>query len=310
MKSIKYLLYLSPIILFIIISSFRDLDEGKLGSRSNPVKIYFTPSLDANKISNNARELVDYLEKETGYYFTTAVPSSYIAIVEAFGTKKADIAAINTFSYIMANEKYGAEARLKVIRPGGETTYKGQFITRFDSGINTIEDLNNKKFAFVDPSSTSGYILPQDIMTNKEIKLSETVFAQKHDNVVTMVYNKQVDAGATFYSPPNPSTGEILDARIRVKQQYPDVEKKIKIFGFTQSIPNDPWVFRKDIDEKMKVKIINAILKFTKTDKGKKALFEIADIVDLVPAKDKDYDNLRSILNNQKIKSENLIKKK
>ena len=310
MKSIKYLLYLSPIILFIIISSFRDLDEGKLGSRSNPVKIYFTPSLDANKISNNARELVDYLEKETGYYFTTAVPSSYIAIVEAFGTKKADIAAINTFSYIMANEKYGAEARLKVIRPGGETTYKGQFITRFDSGINTIEDLNNKKFAFVDPSSTSGYILPQDIMTNKEIKLSETVFAQKHDNVVTMVYNKQVDAGATFYSPPNPSTGEILDARIRVKQQYPDVEKKIKIFGFTQSIPNDPWVFRKDIDEKMKVKIINAILKFTKTDKGKKALFEIADIVDLVPAKDKDYDNLRSILSNQKIKSENLIKKK
>ncbi|MDP4114745.1 MAG: phosphate/phosphite/phosphonate ABC transporter substrate-binding protein [Bacteroidota bacterium] len=310
MKSIKYLLYLSPIILFIIISSFRDLDEGKLGSRSNPVKIYFTPSLDANKISNNARELVDYLEKETGYYFTTAVPSSYIAIVEAFGTKKADIAAINTFSYIMANEKYGAEARLKVIRPGGETTYKGQFITRFDSGINTIEDLNNKKFAFVDPSSTSGYILPQDIMTNKGIKLSETVFAQKHDNVVTMVYNKQVDAGATFYSPPNPSTGEILDARIRVKQQYPDVEKKIKIFGFTQSIPNDPWVFRKDMDEKMKVKIINAMLKFTKTDKGKKALFEIADIVDLVPAKDKDYDNLRSILSNQKIKSENLIKKK
>jgi phosphonate transport system substrate-binding protein len=53
--------------------------------------------------------------------------------------KKADIAGINTFSYLLANSKYGAEARLRIVRAGNETTYKGQFITRTDSGIDDIE---------------------------------------------------------------------------------------------------------------------------------------------------------------------------
>ena len=50
----------------------------------------------------------------------------------------------------------------------------------------------------------------------------------KHDNVVTMVYQKQVDAGATYYSPPD-KTGEFLDARARYKNQYPDIFEKVKI---------------------------------------------------------------------------------
>jgi phosphonate transport system substrate-binding protein len=39
---------------------------------------------------------------------------------------------------------------------------------------------------------------------------------------------------------------------MRVLEQFPDVEEKIKIIGFTEDIPNDPWVFRKDMDEEMK----------------------------------------------------------
>ena len=105
MRSLKFLLYLSPILIFIVISSARELNEGALGTRSNPIKLYFTPSVDAKRITTNAKELTDFLEKATGYYFTTAVPASFIAVVEAFGTKKADIASINTFSYLMANAK-------------------------------------------------------------------------------------------------------------------------------------------------------------------------------------------------------------
>src|SRR5690606_10839138 len=204
MKFLKFTLYLLPIIIFIIVFSARELNEGALGTISNPIKIYFTPSVDAKRISTNAKELVDFLEKETGYFYTTAVPASFIAVVEAFGTKKADIAGINTFSYLMANEKYGAEARLRVVRDGDETTYKGCFITRVDSGIDSIADIDNRSMAYVDPSSTSGYILPKAMLDKRGIKPSETVFAMRHDNVVTMVYQKQVQAGATYYAPPHP----------------------------------------------------------------------------------------------------------
>ena len=309
MKILKYFLYLLPIIIFVVILSARELNEGALGSRTNPVKIYFTPSVDAERITTNAKELVDFIEKETGYYFTTAVPSSFIAVVEAFGTKKADIASINTFSYLMANEKYGAEAKLRIVRDGNQTTYKGQFITRFDSGIHSLSDIEGKKIAYVDPSSTSGYILPKAMLDSMGIKPSESVFAMKHDNVVIMVYQRRVDVGATYYAPPRQGTNEILDARMRVEQQFPDVEKKVKIIGFTEEIPNDPWVFRKDMDEEMKQKIIDALIKFVNTDKGKKAMFEIYDIVGLIPTSDKDYDKLRNMLKAQGISFEKLVEK-
>jgi phosphonate transport system substrate-binding protein len=309
MKILKFFLYILPTILFIIILSARELREGELGTISNPIKLYFTPSVDAQRITNNAKDLIDFLEKETGYYFITAVPASFIAVVEAFGTGKADIASINTFSYLMANEKYGAEAKLRIVRDGGEINYKGQFITRFDSGIKTLADIQGRTMAYVDPSSTSGFILPKAMLDRKGIKPGETVFAMKHDNVVIMIYQRQVDAGATYYAPPHPETGEILDARMRVKLQFPDVEQKVKIIGFTEEIPNDPWVFRKDMDEEMKEKVIAGLLKYMKTEKGQKAMYEIYDIVGLIPTKDSDYDKLRKMLREQGVSFEKLVKK-
>ena len=103
MKLIKYLLFLAPILIFIVIISLRQMDEGQLGTKSNPIKFYFTPSVDAKTISTNSKPLTEFLHKETGYYFETAVPQSYVAVVEAFGTNKADIAILNTFSYLLAH---------------------------------------------------------------------------------------------------------------------------------------------------------------------------------------------------------------
>lgn len=309
MKIVKYLIYLLPVVAFIVVSSARELDEGALGTRSNPIKIYFTPSVDAKRITTNAKELVDFLEKKTGYYYRTAVPASFVAVVEAFGTKKVDIASINTFSYLMANAKYGAQAKLRIVRDGGETSYKGQIITRFDSGIDSLSDINGRSFAYVDPSSTSGYILPKAMFDSLGIKPGETVFAMRHDNVVTMVYQGQVAAGATYYAPPDPE-GHILDARMRVEKQFPDVEQKVKIIGFTQEIPNDPWVFRKGLDKEMTNKIVKALVEYVNTPQGKKAMYDIYDIKGLIPTKDSDYNALRDLLKRQHISFETLVKKK
>jgi predicted nucleotidyltransferase len=105
-----------------------------------------------------------------------------------------------------------------------------------------------------------------------------------------MVYQKQVDVGATYYSPPDPKTGENLDARVRVKSQYPDIEKTVKIIGYTQEIPNDPWVFRHDMPQDIQKKICDALIKFQATPKGKKALFETNSAEGLSPVSDSDYD--------------------
>ena len=272
------------------------MESTEIGSEGNPIRILLTPSVDAQKLSNSADSLVAYLEAKTGYHFMVTFPASYIAVVESFGSGKADIAAMNTFSYILAHQKYGVKAVLKVIRRDGETTYRGQFIAKTQSGINSIDDLRGKKVAFVDAASTSGYILPKALLEEKGIKPAEEVFAMRHDNVVTMVYQNQVDAGATYFSPPDKKTGEILDARARVSKQYPDIYSVVKIIGFTESIPNDPFVFRADFPEDMKKELIQALLDFQSTPAGKETLYATYSVEGLAPTTDKDYDVLRKMI--------------
>jgi phosphonate transport system substrate-binding protein len=269
------------------------IKKAELGTERNPVKLFFIPSVDAKVIEDNSKIFKNYLESVTPYKFEVSIPQSYVAVVEAFGTKKADIAAFTTYGYILAHEKYGVEARLTVLRHGS-ADYKSQFVTRKDSGINTLADLNNQKVAFVDPASASGYLLPLKTLKDKKVTIKETVFAGKHDNVISMVYNKQVKAGATFWSPEDEQG--IQDARRLVKTQYPDVEEKIKILDLTDSIPNDPIVFRKELSDEMKNKIEEAFLKFIATPEGKDAFKKIYGVDGLKKSSDKDYDGVRLML--------------
>ena len=77
-----------------------------LGTDSNPVKVFLIPSVDAQMLKDKSKVLKKALEASTGYSIKVSVPSSYIAVVEAFGTKKADVAVMNTFGYLLANSKY------------------------------------------------------------------------------------------------------------------------------------------------------------------------------------------------------------
>lgn len=286
-------------------------NSAELGSEKNPIKFHFVPSVDAKVIESNSKVFKDYLEKETGYKYEITIPQSYVAVVEAFGTKRADIAAINSFGYLLANDKYQAEARITVLRYG-QSTYQSMFVAKADSKIKSIDDLKDKKVAFVDPASTSGYILPLKNLNDKGVKPKETVFALKHDNVVSMVYQGQVDAGAAFYSPPHKDdkgVDQIEDARRLVKTQYPDVEKKINIIGLSESIPNDPFIFRKDLPEEMKVKIVDAMMKFVETDEGKAAFKAIYGVTGLKKATDADYAVSRAMLKSVGKTAEELMKK-
>ncbi len=310
MKYLKYFIYFLPIIAFVTFDTLNNIKEGELGSKANPIKFFFTPSGDSRRIALNSRELINFLEKETGYHYITTIPLSFISVVESFGSKRADIAAgLSAFAYLMAHEKYGPEALLRIVRDNGETTYRGQFIARTGSGIDKIEDIEGHSIAFVDASSTSGFLLPNALLKRKGIKPSEEVFAMTHENVVTMVYQRQVDVGATYNSPPDPRTGHIYDARMRVLPQYPDVAQKVKIIGLTEEIPNDPFIFSKEMPQAMKEKIVNAILKFVSTEKGRQAIYDTYDIVSLIPTKDSDYDGLRRMLKELNIDYNKLIKK-
>lgn len=298
------LLKVIPLLALILTLSCQN--EAPLGTKDNPVKLYFTPSVDADTISTNSQEFINFLEKETGLIFKTGIPTNYVAVVEAFGSKRADIGVMNSFGYLMANDKYGASAKLRVLRYGHDY-YQGQILAHVDSGIKEVKDLDGKKMAFVDPSSTSGYMFPLKIMKEAGVSPSNETFANKHDNVVIMIYQKQVDAGATYYSAPA-EDGSIRDARARVKTQFPDVEEKIKIITTTDKIPNDPFVFRKDLPKEITDKFIAALKKFIATDEGRDIFKRIYSVEGVVDTSDEDYQSLRDMVKAINLDTESLVK--
>jgi phosphonate transport system substrate-binding protein len=285
-------LIISSICLFLLLGACTVKSEK--GSEKNPIMISLVPSKDTKSLMISAQELSAWLSKETGYHFEISIPTSYIAVVEAIGGHRVDIAYLNTTNYFLAQEKYGAEVQFITLNIDGNSQYKGQFLVRSDSKIKKLEDIQGKKIAYVDPTSASGYILPAYQLKQKGIKPAEAVFAGKHDSVVSMVYQRQVDVGTTFYA--LPEKGEPMDARRLVATQYPDVWDKIRILDFTVSLANDALVFRRDLEPAIKDKLVLAIEKWIVTPEGRITLKALSNGYGLRRATAEDYAESRKIL--------------
>ncbi len=287
----KSCIVISVLVAFLLGGCFNSKND--FGSEKRPIKIQFVPAVDTTDIEKNLQVLKKYLQENTPYKFSVTPAATFLEVVDGVGKKNVDIAAINTFGYVLAHEKHEAQAMITVLRHGS-STYQSQFLVRADSGINSLNQLSGKKLAFVDAASISGYLLPMKTLKDKNIEPQSIVFAKKHDSVVELIYQGKVDGGATFYSPP--SEGKIDDARRLVLKQYPDVEKKIKILDLSEPIPNDPIIFGKHVPTEVKGKIAAALLNFALTDEGKFVLNKIYGVTELKKASDADYNGVRDML--------------
>ncbi|WP_319559997.1 phosphate/phosphite/phosphonate ABC transporter substrate-binding protein [Marispirochaeta sp.] len=275
--------------------------EAPLGSEENPIVWSFVPSGEMERVSAGAQEVADLLNRETGYFFSTNVATEYVGVIEAMSSKppKAHMASLATFAYIMAADRGVADAALVSVRYGSPT-YNGQFITQQDSGIRSIEDFAGKTFARVDPLSTSGWIIPMIEMRavgiDPERDLKSVVDAGSHDTVVSAVYNREADVGATY-----------VDARTRLEKTYPDVMEKVVVIGVTTDIPNDGVQFSPAVPAEMRQKIVDALLKIVKTEEGKKALNTAYQWDDLAAHGDEFYDPFRQVLQAAGLKAQELM---
>ena len=122
-----------------------------------------------------------------------------------------------------------------------------------------------------------------------------------------MVYQRQVDAGATFHTPI--TNGKPQDARKLVLTQFPDVFEKIQILALTDPIPNDPIVFRKDLPMELKSKIQSSLVEYLKTEDGKDTFMKLYNMNDVMPVTDEHYDDVRKSLQRLGKTAQEFIKK-
>jgi len=274
--------------------------KAKLGAEDNPIVMSFVPSGDTQEIIASGDQLAKMIQDKTGYVIEANVGTDFAAVREAMGAGKAHIGWLNTFNYVLAHEKYGVDVALVTVRYGS-TSYKGQIIVRADSGINSLQDLKGKVMCWVDPNSTSGYIVPRILLKANGIDpdkdFAKTIEAGSHNNVVTQVYNGECDAGATY-----------VDARSSVEKDIPDVKEKVVVLETTSDIPNDNVSFIKEFPQDMREKIVNALLEIANTEEGKQALNQLYSIEGLEPADDSFYDGFRAMLSKAGINIEELAK--
>jgi phosphonate transport system substrate-binding protein len=293
--------------------------DGDFGSAGNPIVIAFVPSGDTGKITKAGSAIADCLAQMTGLSFKIEVGTSFAASIEAMGAEKAQVGFLNTFSILLAEQKYQiipAIANLrkystndidpdKALAGKMEPFYKGQFIAKADSGIKTLADLKGKTFCFVDPNSTSGYIVPRIILKANGIDpdkdLKAAVNAGSHDKVGIAVYNGDCDAGVTYID-------VLTDAAAQLNVKFPDITDKVKAFQDTDQIPNDGVQYIKSLDPKVQAAITEGLLAMAADPGGAgqlKALYNINGFQKIDPT---FYDAFGAILKKAGVDPAELVK--
>ena len=258
------------LILIVFLAPLPAQSEESIGTAESPLRMRFVPSGDAQMILKGGNEIAQLLQKVTGLYFKTSVATSYAAVIEAMGAGKVDVGWLATFSYVLAHDKYGVELLL-VVQRFGSPFYRGQIMVRSDSGIQNLADLKGKRFAFVDPASTSGHLYPKSLLLSEGFDpkhfFDKTIFVGSHNAVVLSIYKGEVDGGAAYEG-----------SRAAVAKSFPDVFDKINVIAYTKEIPNDTVSVRKELPEKLKIKIREGLKEVSKSPEGSKTLKKLYGI--------------------------------
>lgn len=249
------------------------------------IKMGFVPMRDGDTLIESIEPLTAMLEEELGVKVEGFTATNYVGVVEGLGSGQVDFGFIPPFAYLLANKESNAGVILTAINKSGEAFYRSQFLVRTDSDIKSFEDIKGKKLAFVDPSSTSGYLFPGAHLYKNGIDIEndiEYVYAGGHDKALQLLLNGDVDIATTF-----------VDARDRYKEDFPEALDKAEILGYTDYIPNISVTVRGDMDEEMREKISKALINISESEEGSVLLQELFNMYGFKEATDADYDVIR-----------------
>src|SRR5688500_841319 len=264
---------------------------GDSGKAVKTLRVGFVPSEDAQQVMQNAQPIVEILRKKLAMEIQPFVATDYTGVVEALRVNKLDIAFLTPASYVLAKNEANVKVVLKSERKG-VPYYYAAIIVRADSGINNIEDLRGKSFAFGDPLSTTGNVIPRQMFKARGIDpvrdFKQILYSGGHDATVLAVLNGKVDAGATYANSPDGDD----TAWMRYLKNPEDVNK-IRAIAFSEPIPADNLVINGNLDEAIAKKVEEIFLQLSGDPKGKQMMRDLYQIDGFVPATDRDYDSVR-----------------
>jgi phosphonate transport system substrate-binding protein len=260
--------------LVVFATSCRDQDPAELAELAELASSEPRPSLriglipERNIFSQKKRykPIAEYLSTRIHADVELVVLSRYGNIIENFVSNRLDGAFFGSFTGALAHRKLRVEALARPEYPDGTSTYHGLLFVRKDSGIAGVEDMKEKRFAFVDKATTAGWLLPLYYFKTQGVDdpstwLKETYFAGTHEGVIHDVLERKADIGAAK----NTIFWLLASAD-------PKISEELSILTRSPDVPENALCVRADLDESLKNDLRIALLSMDQDEAGKETL--------------------------------------
>ena len=155
---------------------------------------------DKEKNDATYRPLADYLGKRLGREIRLFTVDTWEGLAKSLASGETDLALMGPWGYVLAHHTADAQV-IATILYDGKPEYFAITVTNPKSGINSIQDLKGKTFAFGDKGSTSGYLIPfynfQKLGIDPETYFSKVIYT-KHQAIEIQITRGELDAGADY----------------------------------------------------------------------------------------------------------------
>ena len=210
----------------------------------------------APEVTRRWEPILAQLEKDLGVKVKPVMASDYRGTIEALKFKKAEIGHLGPKAYVEAtNDNYAnVEPVVQIRHSNGSLGYRSCLIVHADSDIFSPEDIGRKTFAFNDPNSTSGYLVPMTMFLNEmginpKQHFSKLTFSGSHEASILAVMHKKVEVASTNLPDVQQLTREGKVPR-----------GALRVIWVSKLIPNDPIVVRKDLPDSLRQAIQDSLV--------------------------------------------------
>jgi len=249
------------------------------------VRLVYLPVLGKQETIKKFGPLNAHLEKELGLPVVPVSFDSYEEMLVHLAKGEYDLAYLSPATLVEAAKFTDLSVVAMELDREGRRGYYSLIISRSGSGIERMEDLKGKTFAFTDEESTSGFLVPLSFFLN-ELKVTPSnfakrvVFAGDHKSLILGVYKGEYHAGATN----SVDLSRTLHSQ-GVKQE------ELTVVWQSELIPGAPVCARAALPDEFKKAVEAALLKFNRNKEGIKAL----QIGGFAPAQMQDYELIKKL---------------
>ena len=232
------------------------------------------------------RQLLDYLGRNLGVDVQFIQRKTYGEINELLGKGQIDLAFICSGPYVVGKEKYGFEL-LATPEVQKSHFYQSYLIVNKTSHFQDMKDLRRRVFAFTDPDSNTGKLVPtywlSQMGERPETFFNKTIYTYSHDNSIMAVAKSLVDGAA-------------IDSLIweYYHQKNPIFTSKTRIIRKSEPYGIPPIVASRNLTPDLKDRTRQVLFAMHRDPGGQKILNELM-IDRFTPTRDEWYDSIRNI---------------